>query len=67
MGKTMNKSSPEVRVRAVRLVLDDWGQHLSHWQVAKIGSTLRALTDCVKKIEANRGRRGHPHWGGRED
>ena len=32
MSKTANKFSPEVRERAVQLVLDIEGQHASSWQ-----------------------------------
>lgn len=47
MCKTTNKSSPEVRERAVRLVMDNNGQHSSRWQAiisvfAKIGCVANA-------------------------
>ena len=50
MSKTTNKFSPEVRERAVRLVLDNEGQHASRWQAvmsiaAKIGCTPQTLND----------------------
>ena len=62
MSKTTNKFSPEVRARAVRLVLDNEGQHASRWQAvmsigAKIGCTPQTLNDWVKKAEVDSGRR----------
>ena len=62
MSKTTNKFSPEVRARAVRLVLETEGQHASRWQAvmsiaAKIGCTSQTLNDWVKKAEVDSGRR----------
>ena len=62
MSKTTNKFSPEVRERAVRLVLDSEGQYPSRWQAvvsiaAKIGCTPQTLLEWVKKAEVDSGRR----------
>jgi len=62
MSKTTNKFSPEVRDRAVRLVLDTEGQHGSRWNAitsiaAKIGCAPQTLNDWVKKAEIDSGRR----------
>ena len=54
--------SPEVRSRAVRLVLDPEAEHRSRWTAimsiaAKIGCTPQTLLDWVRKAEVDSGKR----------
>ncbi len=60
--KTSNRFSPEVRQRAVRMVLDHGGDHASQWAAigsiaGKIGCTAQTLNEWVKKAEVESGRR----------
>jgi len=62
MSKTTNKYSPEVRERAVRMVLDNSGQHESRWSAilsvsSKIGCAAQTLNEWVKKAEVDSGKR----------
>ena len=57
-----SKFSPEVRERAVRLVREQRGEHLSLWAAVdsiapKIGCSSKTLLNWVKREEADNGER----------
>ena len=66
MGKkTSNRFSPEVRQRAVRMVLEHGGDHASQWAAigsiaAKIGCTAETLRKWVRQTERDQGIRSGP-------
>ena len=62
MNKTTNKFAPEVRARAIRMVLDHQQDYPSRWAAVvsiseKIGCSPPTLHEWVKRAEVDSGKR----------
>ena len=65
MTKTSNRFSPEVRARAVRMVLDHQGDYASQWAALqsiapKFGCSAETLRKWVRREERDTGQRAGP-------
>ncbi len=61
MSRTTNKFSPEVRARAVRMLLEHESEHPSRWAAAtsiagKFGCSTHTLMEWVKRADIEAGR-----------
>jgi transposase-like protein len=69
--QTSPKYAPEVRERAVRMVFEQSGEHVSQWAAissiaAKIGCTAETLRGWVRQAERDHGKRPGPTTDDRE-